>query len=401
VKGDSEDNVQWHRVERSTSRGSQSLRFPDSADMASVQAELSNGLLCVCIRKKATLRRRQLQIGGGAGAGLTPAIQQQQQQPWPSEMTQERGVSGGGDTQQRVPISGASGQARNADDERGAKAGEPSPYITGAGSHGQGRGYEHERQGAKAGEPYGGSSGAGISGAGFGQGEPSPYGGIGGAGRAMEHENVPKVGDKMRGAVAAGTGMGGVGAALPGAVGERGIERGGELRKAGEQCTPEYMQPVTGVSGGMREIYPGAEALHLVKGPTYGEATSPGTVTGGERKKEGIMEPAYVATPLGKETRGEGLLEEEQEPRQHMGLGQRLKEGLKEAVGMGGERERESARGERAYGEGVGLSGRGSGAATVVHATQPEILQKFGEPAVPSGGSAVRERGQEVQGSGM
>ena len=368
MKGDSEDNVSWHRVERSTARGSQSLRFPDSADMATVQAELQNGLLCVCIKKKATLRRRQLQIGGGAAAGLPPAIQQQerqqlqQQQAWPSETAQERGVSGGGEfqqqQQQRVPISGGGvgmeqGRGAEYEQRQGAKAGEPAQYITGGG-------------------------------------------GMSGAGRAMEREEVPKVGDKLRGHVAAGTGIGGVGAAL----GERGAERGAER---GGEWGAQQQQPVSGagISGGMRETYPGAEASHLVKGPTYGEATSPGTVTGGERKKEGILEPEYVATPAGKE----GLLEEETEPRQHKGLGERLKEGFKEAVGMGGEREVESERGERggAYGEGGAISGRvgGSGAAKVMHATERSVLEKFGAEAVPSGGTAVRERGQEVQGSGI
>ena len=48
---------------------SRSLRFPDSADMSTIKADLTNGLLCVCINKKPTARRRQLSIGGGVPTG--------------------------------------------------------------------------------------------------------------------------------------------------------------------------------------------------------------------------------------------------------------------------------------------------------------------------------------------
>ena len=333
IKGDDENSVQWHRADRTPSRGSQSLRFPDSADMGSVQAELSNGLLSVCIKKKATLRRRQLQIGGGQPLAQQ---QQQQQQEWPGGQRERLQT---GDTQ-RVPITGAGQQPR-----------------------------------------------------GFGREEEPSAIGAGGGGRGMEQrEQMPsKVGEKIRGTMEAGGGI----ATFPG--GELGLELGTKRGYAGEPRTQEYGQP-TGVSGGMRETYPGAEAAHLVKGPTYGEATSPGTVTGGERKKEtagGILEPEAVgpvATPSGKEgMRREGLVEEEAEPRHHKGLGERLKE----VVGLGGEHEKER---EQGYGGTEGVSRRGGGAATVVHATQPEVLRKFGETPKYTGTGSERERGREREG---
>lgn len=60
-----ESKVKWHRTGRPFGAHQRTLRFPDSCDMAKIDAKMQDGTLCVSIGKHPEAKVHRIQIGGG------------------------------------------------------------------------------------------------------------------------------------------------------------------------------------------------------------------------------------------------------------------------------------------------------------------------------------------------
>eukprot|EP01027_Heterolobosea_sp_BB2_P027572 GEZU01043041.1.p2 GENE.GEZU01043041.1~~GEZU01043041.1.p2 ORF type:complete len:177 (-),score=88.96 GEZU01043041.1:82-612(-) len=74
-----EENERIHRLERTYGKFNRSVRLPKNIDVDNIQANFENGVLCVCVPKKAGAeQRKSIQIAEKSGAGKQIGVGQQQ-----------------------------------------------------------------------------------------------------------------------------------------------------------------------------------------------------------------------------------------------------------------------------------------------------------------------------------